>query len=136
VDYRYQNATDLVGGAVVNSTVPGLRQCDRRSGLRHGADLDVDGGGVYTAATFTTLLTRSSGIPGGAGNGLAGLYVNPDLAQVLEFYILASTGTTLTCWGTRRGSPERDTFRATACTSQARRPGTIWEAAPLPEFRG
>jgi hypothetical protein len=38
-------------------------------------------------------------IPGGTGNGLAGRYVNPDITQPLEFYIVGSDSTHLTVLG-------------------------------------
>jgi hypothetical protein len=99
-DFRYQNTTNLVGAAAVNSTVPGA------SGNVGGSPAFVSGpsypwtaNGVYSPSTFTTLLTDVLGIPGGTGNGLAGRYVNPDITQPLEFYIVASDSTHLTVLG-------------------------------------
>jgi hypothetical protein len=77
-DFRYQNTTNLVGAAAVNSTVPGA------SGNVSGSPAFVSGpsypwtaNGVYSPTTFTTLLTDVLTIPGGTGNGLAGRRVNP-----------------------------------------------------------
>jgi PKD repeat protein len=103
-DYYDENVTAYNGAAAINATVAGA------SGNVSGAPAFITGpswpwtaNGVFTAATFTTLLTDNlgitDGIHGGTGNGLAGWYVNPDITQSREFYIIASTATTATVLG-------------------------------------
>ena len=76
VDFRDENIFDYSGAAAVNAGVPGA------SGNIDGDPAFLGGpagawslGGVYTPASFTTVLTDVVAFVGGAANGLAGKWV-------------------------------------------------------------
>src|SRR5262249_42383908 len=99
-DFRDENATNVNGANAINVGVAGASgNVSDPAGFVTGPSCRWTANGVDTAATFTTLLTDGLTIPGGTGNGLAGRYVNPDVTQSREFYVTASTNTTLTVLG-------------------------------------
>jgi hypothetical protein len=100
VVYRDEAVVDYSDTGALNFAVEGAAgNTTGDPAFQTGGSFAWTADGVYDPTTFTTLLTDTLVILGGADNGFAGWLVNTDVSQHRMFVIKESTSTTLTVWG-------------------------------------
>ena len=57
----------------------------------------------YDSGTFQSILTDITAEPYWEPGQLAGMFINPDISQPLQFFIVENTDTTVTVWGDAEG---------------------------------